>query len=400
MSQTRATLTSEDVEHGRALLRVLHRRPELSGQEEQTARLVQKELARAGADEVVTSVGRRIGRSDDGAEQNAGRGVLARFGSGDRTGVLLRCELDALPIEERTELEYRSEVPGRAHLCGHDGHMSILLTVARVLGRRERSAPVVWLLFQPAEETGAGARAVGSDPRFETLAIRHAYALHNLPGFPLGSVVMRSGTMCCASTGVDIELSGRAAHAAQPETGRSPARALAELMGELERRDDPPGSDFATVVGAELGERAFGTAPDTARLFVTLRSALDAGLAERLDTLREHVEAVARRDGLEVRVHCCDTFKATVNDASEVARIRDLVGTMDDLQWIEPAEPFRWSEDFGELLAGRSGALIGLGAGEETLPLHDPGYVFPDRLVERGATLLLRLLARLENGAN
>lgn len=380
-------LTSADIGYGRDLLRALHRRPELSGQEGRTARRILDELGRIGADEVHREVG-SIGGSP-------GHGVLARFGPAVNGGVLLRAELDALPIDERTSLEYRSEVPGCAHLCGHDGHMSILLTVARVLARREDVAQTVWLLFQPAEETGAGARAVGSDPRVQALDLGHAYAVHNLPGFPLGATVMRSGTMCCASTGVEVTLGGRAAHAAQPETGRSPARALAELIEMLERRSDPPGSEFATVVGAQLGARAFGTAPDTGRLFVTLRSATDAGLATRLADLRAAVDAVARRDGLENSVRYSDEFKATVNDREAVVRVREVVDGEAPGLWIEPPEPFRWSEDFGEFLQGRRGALIGLGAGELAPALHDPRYVFPEPLIERGARLLLRLVDRL-----
>ena len=393
----RERLDRTDVEWGQSRLRTLHRHPELSGLEERTALLVAEELQRSGADEVLTGVG--------SLEGSRAHGVLARFGPREGAGVLLRCELDALPIEERTELAYRSEIPGCAHLCGHDGHMAILLTVARVLGRSggsERVAPrsgPVWLLFQPAEETGAGARAVCADARMAGLDLRRAYALHNLPGYPLGAVVARAGTMCCASTGAEITLRGRAAHAAQPETGRSPARALAELIAWLEDRDDPPGLDFATVVGAELGERAFGTAPDTARLFVTMRSAADAGLSARLEALREHTAELASRDGLETSIALHDGFKATVSDEQEIARVRSVARALPGTSWVEPTEAFRWSEDFGELLASRRGAFIGLGAGEKTPALHDPEYVFPSELIERGARLWLALLDQLAEEA-
>ena len=386
-------LTNDDLDHGRQLLHDLHRHPELSGGEVRTASRVRSELLDAGADEVLEELGTpQRGEGEDATWH----GVLARFGPVAKGGILLRCELDALPIEERTEIDYRSGVPGCAHLCGHDGHMSILLTVARVLGRRRDSEMPVWLLFQPAEETGAGARAVRADPRWRAVdAVRRRYAVHNLPGFPLGAVVMKAGTMCCASTGVEIELSGRAAHAAQPETGRSPARALSALIDRLEQRADPPGCDFATVVGAELGERAFGTAPDSARLFATLRSPSDEALSARLEALRRDMKTVAERDGLRPSLRCHDEFRATVNDSEAVARVRDAVAAVaDGPEWVEPAEPFRWSEDFGELLQGRSGALIGLGAGMQAAPLHDPEYVFPEQLIARGASLLLSLVDR------
>lgn len=402
-SRLRDALTREDVEYGRRIQQELHRRPELSGREVETASRVADELSRAGARVVLPQVGgSRMSReaADAEGEPGAWQGVLARFGSDaseSAGGVLIRCELDALPIAERADVAYRSEVSGVAHLCGHDGHMATLLTLARVLGRfPSPGRPPIWLLFQPAEETGEGARAVLSDSRWPSAEIERAYALHNLPGFARGTVVLRAGTMCCASAGVEVELVGRAAHAAQPETGNSPARSLAALIEGLEQRDDRPGTEFATVVGAELGARAFGTAPDAARLFVTLRSATDRGLAAQIERLRTVVDRLARRDGLRAAVSTSDEFAATVNDEEEVARVRRvaaaLAGPAEREPWIDLGEPFRWSEDFGLLLGTSAGALLGLGAGRNTAALHDPEYVFPPELVGIGARLLLGVL--------
>ena len=146
--------------------------------------------------------------------------------------VLLRCELDGLPIREISEHPYRSEIPGKGHLCGHDGHMVCLLGVARVLRQRPARGRVI-LLFQPAEETGAGAQAVIEDPRWPELRPDVAFAYHNLPGRPLGEIGLRPGPGNCASRGMQVLLEGKSSHAAAPEDGLSPAAAMATLMTAL-----------------------------------------------------------------------------------------------------------------------------------------------------------------------
>ena len=203
-------LSHDQLSYLTALRHALHRRPEVSGDEAETADRIADELTNLGADRIWRGLG--------------GHGVAAEFtGASDGPTVLLRCELDGLPIREISDLPYRSEVEGKGHLCGHDGHMVSILGVAMHLARRPACGRVI-LLFQPAEETGAGAQAVIDDPRWAEIKPDYAFAYHNLPGRPLGEIGLRAGPGNCASRGMQILLEGKSSHAAAPQDGLSPAQ--------------------------------------------------------------------------------------------------------------------------------------------------------------------------------
>ena len=177
----------------------LHRNPELSGQEAWTAAQVVAALVPLGPDRVLTGLG--------------GHGVAAVWTAPEPgPTVLFRSELDALPIEEISQAAHRSAVPGKAHLCGHDGHSTILLGLARLIARDRPARGRVVLLFQPAEEDGSGAASVLADPRFSGIRPDWAFALHNMPGYPLGHVVVAPGPANCASEGLRVVFRGRTAH--------------------------------------------------------------------------------------------------------------------------------------------------------------------------------------------
>ena len=213
-------LTDRDVAELTEWRHELHRAPELSGQEAETARKVAAFLATTSADSIVTSIG--------------GHGVAAVYqGAEPGPTVMFRAELDGLPIDEISDAPYRSAVAGKGHLCGHDGHMATLAALARGLGRQRPARGRAVLLFQPAEENGAGAAAVLADPKFQSLSPDYAFALHNLPGLPLGHVALDEGPVNCASRGMRIALTGKTAHASTPEHGASPMPAVAALMPAL-----------------------------------------------------------------------------------------------------------------------------------------------------------------------
>ena len=198
----------------------LHQNPELSNLEHQTAQKVVDYLTPLLPDQILTEIG--------------GTGVAVIF-NGEQPGdhVLFRCELDALPIHEKNNFAHRSNVDGVSHKCGHDGHMAILCGLAEKFSHNRAFSGKRILLFQPAEETGEGAIAVTKDKQFKTLEVDYCYALHNLPGIPLGQVQIRAGTFNCASQGLSIKLTGVTAHAAYPEKGNSPAPAMVELIKQL-----------------------------------------------------------------------------------------------------------------------------------------------------------------------
>ena len=200
--------------------RKLHRAPELSGEERRTAEEVRAFLANAAPDRVLCDLG--------------GHGVAFLYdGAAPGPTLMFRAELDGLPIEEISTSEYRSDVPGKGHLCGHDGHMATLAALARGLGRRRPARGRALLLFQPAEENGAGAAAVIADPRFGEIAPDMAFAYHNMPGLPLGRAALAAGPVACASRGLRVVYTGKTAHASTPEFGVSPMAAVARLMPAL-----------------------------------------------------------------------------------------------------------------------------------------------------------------------
>ncbi|WP_414831659.1 amidohydrolase [Afifella sp. YEN Y35] len=372
-------LSNRDIVELTEWRRKLHKRPEISGEEEETAAEVAAFLAPTTPDRLLTGLG--------------GHGLAALYESG-RPGptLMFRCELDALPITEGTEAPHRSEISGKGHLCGHDGHMAILAGVARSLACRRPESGRVILLFQPAEETGAGAASVLADPRFAEIAPDFAFALHNFPGLRLGHVALKDGAAACASRGMKITLTGRTAHASQPETGLSPMPAVARLMPELTALAAGGAlvEDFSlvTITHATMGEPAFGIAPGEAEIFATLRTLQDARMEALVARAEALVAETAGAFGLSFDITYEDVFLASDNDPDAVAHLRRALDH--ERIFHAPGEPMRASEDFGRFGTSAKSALLFLGAGETHPPLHDPEYDFPDDLIAIGARIFLR----------
>ncbi len=364
------------------LRHALHQYPELSGTESETARRIVEVLSAYKPDSILEGLG--------------GHGVAAVFaGKKSGPGVLLRCELDAVPILESHDLDYCSTNVGVSHKCGHDGHMAILAAVGAYLAVNRPDCGKAILLFQPAEENGQGAAAIVEDPRFMAIKPDLAFALHNLPGFSLGEVIVRAGTFNCASRGMTVRINGATAHAAQPETGRSPTQTMCRFIQQLSKLPAgivPEGETaFATIVGASLGKKAFGTAPGNAEVWATLRTETDNTMAILVEYAEKFVIDLAREHGLDVDITYEDVFDATVNTQKAVTMIHEAAG---ENAVHVPAKPFRWSEDFGRITAISEGALFGIGAGLDIPDLHHPDYDFPDELVAVARDVLLRLLHR------
>ncbi|MGO4704231.1 amidohydrolase [Microvirga sp. 2MCAF38] len=375
-------LDDADFEQIAAWRRELHRNPEVSGQEVSTALRVRDFLAPTGPDQVLSDLG--------------GHGVAAVF-SGRESGptLLIRSELDALPIEELTDVPHRSTATGVAHLCGHDGHSAILAAVARDLGRKRPERGRVVLLFQPAEETGAGAHAVVTDPRYSEIRPDMAFSMHNAPGLPFGHAGIAAGPFACASRGMRIMLRGKTAHASMPETGLSPMRAVARIMPALTDlgRGGPLDADFTmiTITHARMGEPAFGVAPGYAEIFATLRTMTDAGM----EKLREEAEALADEAaevaGLDLEITYEDIFAASINAPQAVEVLRGALKA-EGVPTSSEGVPMRASEDFGRIGQTAPAAMFLLGAGETHPSLHNPDYDFPDALTPIGARVFLRAI--------
>jgi len=367
--------------------RQLHRYPELSGAEVQTAQRVVSYLRPLAPSRIWDNIG--------------GAGVVALFDSGHAGPcLLLRAELDALPIQEVNDFAYRSQYPGVAHKCGHDGHTAILLGVAAALQQRALQHGKLLLLFQPAEETGTGASAMLDDPQWADIpSPDYVFALHNLPGYPLGQVVLREGAITASVRSMIIRLFGKTAHAAEPENGHNPAVALGILLPQLQAlsNNEVQCDDFRLVTPVHIlvGEKAYGIAAGYGELHLTIRSWTELVMKTMIASIEHLLSDACRQTGLRYTIDWTDVFPGNVNDAGAIHRL--LVATRQaGLQAHLRATPFKWGEDFGCFTQRYPGAFLGMGAGEDLPALHNPDYDFPDALLEPGIALWLSLLQEFQ----
>ena len=378
-------LTNADITELTAFRRQLHKQPEISGEEYQTAQTIAATLARLNPDKVIKNIG--------------GCGVAAIFESGkEGPTVLFRAELDALPIEEKSGVDWSSEVQGKAHLCGHDGHMTILVALARMLSRQRPQTGRCVLMFQPAEEDGRGARAVLNDPKFKDISADWAFAIHNEPGLPFGYVGIREGLINCASRGLKIKLSGRTSHAAEPELADSPVSVLPPLLAELTSLasggivDD----DFRliTITHIMAGEPTFGITPGDATIFVTLRASRDSVIGELQENAETIVENLAQKNRLSAEYEIHDDFAASLNHKEAVDIACQAMSEL-GIRYGDEGVPMRASEDFGAFGWQAKAAMLCLGPGENHPALHQPDYDFADDLILIGAQIFYKITRNL-----
>ncbi len=349
----------------------IHQYPELSGKEKETAARVVDRLKTLDPERIIEQVG--------------GHGVIACF-KGKEPGptVLLRAELDALPIEEENNFSHRSKKEGVSHKCGHDGHMTCLLGVGEWLADNPLPRGRVLLLFQPSEEDGSGAGKVLEDLKFKALNIDFAYSWHNIPGYPLGTIVLRKGAFTPAVNSLIVRLAGKTAHAAEPEKGHNPAYAIAEIIrsaNQMQQMDNER-EDFVliTPIYSRFGGKAYGTAAGAGEVHFTLRAWENHIMEEVTNRLLKVMEEVADRDQLKLTFDWTDTFYGNTNNPEaidmleEVAREAHLNIQHRDL-------PMRWGEDFGSISSIYQGAMFGIGSGTNQPALHRPEFDFPDELI-------------------
>ena len=364
----------------------LHRHPELSGEEKATAKYIAEKLEKLKPDSLITGLG--------------GHGVLAIFeGSNSGKSILLRCELDALPITEENDFEHRSKQEGVAHKCGHDGHMAILLGVAEYLSNHRPEKGSVRLLFQPAEETGAGARAVLDDKKFKDLkSPDYVFALHNVPGIEMHTIGSRAGVFTPSVISLKIHLKGRTSHAGEPDKGINPSSAVSELIQQVQELHQPDlkKSDFAIIAIAEIkvGNHNYGSSAGDGFLGLTIRSISN----EKLDALKETIHALAaktaKKHKLKYKPEWFEEFRACVNDPRCHEIVMQAAKSV-EFNAVELEEPFPWGEDFGFFTEKNKGAMFALGAGKETPPMHHPGYDFPDELILTGIKMFAGIIEKI-----
>lgn len=359
----------------------LHAQPDLSGNEAVTAQQIKDFLAHYEPDQIITNVG--------------GNGLIAIF-DGKVTGptLVFRGDMDALPIPETVDLPYSSENNNISHKCGHDGHSTMVAGLAPLMANKRPDRGRVILLFQPAEETGKGAYQVIQDENFLAQEPDFIVGLHNIPGKPLGSIITKTGPFAVASKGMIINFQGSTAHAAEPEKGKNPAFAIADLIPAIQalnQSDQFHDFTLATIIHTNVGEIAFGTSPGNGILMLTLRSALDNDLDSLTHGIQDLVNQEAREQGLEYTISFEEIFPATTNPHDEVSTIKKA-GSKLKLELADIDKPFRWSEDFGHYSQVAKSCFFGLGSGTKQPELHDNYYDFPDELIPYGTQMFYQIL--------
>jgi amidohydrolase len=361
--------------------RDLHAHPELLYDVHRTAATVAEKLQTFGCDEVVTGIGRT--------------GVVAvihgRKGSGPAVG--LRADMDALPIEEATGLPYASTVSGKMHACGHDGHTAMLLGAARYLAETRNFAGSAVIIFQPAEEGGAGGKAMVDDGLITRFGIGEVYGMHNYPGMPVGAFGIRPGPMMAAADYITIDIGGHGGHAARPQFTIDPvlvgAHMITAMQSVVSRNVDPLKSAVVSITMVQAGNTD-NVIPQTVRLRGTARSLAEdvrTLLEERLHAIVEHTAAAF---GAKAKLTYRRNYPVLVNHERQTdfaAGVAKQVGTQVDTE----LPPMMGAEDFSFMLNERPGAFIWVGNGDSA-GLHHPKYNFNDDVIPYGTSYWVKLV--------
>lgn len=366
----------------------IHAWPELLFDLPRTTALVERLLRAFELDEVVTGIG-----------GSGIVGLLRGTGNGPANGTIgLRADMDALPLDEATDLPFRSQIPGRMHACGHDGHTAILLGAAQHLARhRDSFAGTVAFIFQPAEEGGAGGLAMVRDGLMDRFGITRVFALHNLPGLPVGRCSIRPGPQLAAADFFSITIQGRGGHAARPEECIDPLVPAASLILNLQsvvaRSLSPHATAVISICGVETGQ-SYNVIQDRVVLTGTTRT-LDESVRDRCEArIHEVAIAAGAMHGATCTVDYRRGYPVTENHPEETAFLSSVAEDVMGSGSVEPmAEPRMGAEDFSYMLRERPGALIFLGNGDSA-PLHHPGYAFDDAAIAHGIALWDRLVRR------
>lgn len=368
-----------------AMRRYLHAHPELSFEEADTARFVAEKLEEWGYE-----VARNVG----------GHGVVARLKVGTGTkSIAIRADMDALPIAEETGLAYASRTPGKMHACGHDGHTTMLLGAAEYLARTRRFDGTVNLIFQPAEEAGvgSGAQAMIADGLFERFPCDAIFGLHNHPGAPARSWLMRSGPLMAAADTVKITITGKGGHASRPHLTVDPVVAACNLVVSLQsivsRNVDPTQTAVITVGSIHAGE-ASNVIPNTATLSLSVRS-FEPGIREILETrIRKLTTAVAEGHGASAEVAYLRGYPVVVNSEEETEFARSVAEELVGTDNVSTCHLIPGSEDFAYFLEHKPGSFLRLGNGMSSEILHSSRFDFADENLIVGAALWSRLTER------
>jgi hippurate hydrolase len=303
--------------------------------------------------------------------------------------------MDALPMEEATNLPYRSTIPNRFHGCGHDGHTTILLGAARYLAETRNFSGTVVFIFQPAEEGLGGARAMLADRLFERFPCDEIYGLHNAPHLEPGQVAVWPGAAMAGADFFDISIKGRGSHGAMPQEARDPtivATALAQALQSIVSRNVHPIEPAVLSITQIHAGSAYNVIPEHAALAGTIRAFSDEVRAKIRDRVRTIAAGTAIAFDVEITVDIRDIFTVLENSEEHAVALAEVASAVvgEDKVLTAP-RPMMGSEDFADMLRAVPGAYCWLGHSGD-VPLHNPGFVFDDTILSTGASLFARLV--------
>jgi amidohydrolase len=365
--------------------RDIHAHPELLYEVHRTAGTVADKLKSFGCDEVVTGIGRTGVVGVIRGAKSAGSGRV----------IGLRADMDALPIEEANDVPYKSTVPGKMHACGHDGHTAMLLGAARYLAETRNFAGTAVVIFQPAEEGGAGGKAMVQDGLMERFRIEEVYGMHNYPGLPVGQFALRSGPLMAAADRLTIEIEGRGGHAARPHIAVDTILVGAQIINQIQsivsRNVDPLHAAVVSITVFQAGSTD-NVIPQTALLRGTARS-LTPEIRDLLERrLHEVVTGTAQLYGATAKLTYKRDYPITRNHERQAAFAASVAAQVVGSERVDDhAAPVMGAEDFSFMLEARPGAFIFVGNGD-TAGLHHPAYDFNDEVIPVGTSYWVKLV--------
>jgi amidohydrolase len=369
----------------------IHANPELLYDVHRTAAVVAEKLESFGCDEVATGIGRTgVVGVIRGDRQTAGGRAIG-----------LRADMDALPIEEAGNAPYKSTVPGKMHACGHDGHTAMLLGAAKYLAETRNFAGTAVVIFQPAEEGGAGAKAMIDDGLMQRFGIEEVYGMHNFPGLPVGEFGIRPGAQMAAADLLSIRIEGTGGHAARPHLTVDPILVGAQIVNQIQsvvaRNVDPLQAAVVSITMFHAGS-ADNIIPAAAELRGTARSFTPEIQALLQSRLRELVEGIARAHGATATLTYTHGYPVTRNHERQTAFAASVAAQVVGHEHVDAnIAPVMGAEDFSYMLEARPGAFIFIGNGDSA-GLHHPAYDFNDEIIPLGTSYWVRLVETLLAG--
>ena len=369
-----------------SLRKALHQAPELSGKEINTSLKIKDWFDALNPSSTLTDIG--------------GHGLIITFDSG-KSGphIAFRCELDALPIEEVNSFNHRSHIEGVSHKCGHDGHMTILAGLGLWLSQTHLPKGRVSLIYQPAEEIGIGAKAMIDDEKWPG-DIDYIFALHNLPGFPYGQILLYPEAITPTVLSIAIELQGITSHASQPHEGINPSIAISEIIHQLLQLNQPkPHEDefqLITPVHTLIGSKDYGISPGYGETHFTMRTKDEESMDQLKRKITDIIDRVSVKHKLTTSISYSDYFPSVHNHVDCFREIKEIC-IDHHIPFHILDDPLPFGEDFGFFTQSINGVFMGIGSGVDTPPLHHNTYDFPDRIIPQGIHIFKEIINYLIN---